>query len=505
MVIAEHIARVCEIGGVGRAIDCNGEELSWAALQSASRVVSAKLQSAGLSEDTSVGLLGRNGLAQVAAFIAVLGSRRALVLLNALRPARSVAQEITELVPCCLIGSGEDLTEEILAAARGAGTLVLRIAVTDSELRFQEVAPRHGVTFHPRDPGVLIEIETSGTTGKPKRISVTERTVEKSLRDGVRTAAGAVESRELQPKTSPALMFAPLVHTSGTFNVLMSVFEARPIVLFERFDVAKFRAALVRHRPKFIPLPPTAIRMLLESEATPEEFSSVLAVRAGTAALPIELHAAFEEKFRVPVLTTYGATEFLGVATSWTLKDYRKLGRTKRGSVGRPSAGVELRVIDPATGEVLAAEQPGVLEVRLERLDDGRSWIRTTDLARIDEDGFLYILGRLDDAINRGGFKVMAGKIADTLRSFPDVYDVIVVGRPDPRLGEVPVAVVEPRPGTTSVTSEAVKAHARRELTAYEVPARVHIVPKLPRTVSDKVSRPEIMRLIDQIEGARSS
>jgi acyl-CoA synthetase (AMP-forming)/AMP-acid ligase II len=363
-----------------------------------------------------------------------------------------------------------------------------------------EAVTTHGEgPFRARGPDALIEIQTSGTTGKPKRIPIAERVVEASLRDGVRTAKGAVAQTDLQPKSSPTLMFGPLVHTSGTFNTLMSVFEVRPIVLFERFDAEKFRQALVRYRPKFAPMPPAAIKMMLDSKATREDFSSVLAVRVGTAPLPVDMQIAFEAKFGVPVLTTYGATEFMGVVTSWTLDDHRRFAEAKRGSAGRPGKGVQIRVVDPDTGAELAVEEQGVLEAKLDRVDGGRNWIRTTDLARIDKDGFLFILGRTDDAIIRGGFKVMAGKVADVLAQFAGVYDAIVVGRPDERLGEAPVAVIEPYPDAPPIDIAALKAFARERLTAYEVPARIHVVERLPRTVSDKVSRPEVKRLLDEL------
>jgi acyl-CoA synthetase (AMP-forming)/AMP-acid ligase II len=330
-------------------------------------------------------------------------------------------------------------------------------------------------------------------------VPISQRTIQESLRDGVRNAKGAVEQKQLAPKSSPTLMFSPLVHTSGTFNTLMSLFEVRPIVLFEKFDAQHYRQALVRYRPKFAPLPPTAIKMMVDSAATREDFSSVIAVRAGTAPLPVELQTAFEEKFGVPVLTTYGATEFMGVATSWTLEDHRNFAQLKRGSVGRAAAGVRLRIIDAATFEEVPANVQGILEAKLDRIDGGQQWIRTTDLAKLDGDGFLYIVGRTDDAIIRGGFKIMSGKVADVLRQYPGVYDVIVVGRPDERLGEVPVAVAEPYPNATRPDVEAMKAYARERLSPYEVPARIHIVDRLPRTVSDKISRPDVKRLLDEL------
>ncbi|WP_016744879.1 class I adenylate-forming enzyme family protein [Rhizorhabdus wittichii] len=498
MAIAEHIQAVARAGGRRVAIDFRGRTISWNGLGEAIVGVTALLADRGVSPDAAIGLLGRNRLEQMAAFVALLGAGRSVVLINAIRPAGLVAEEVEELELACLLASDDDLASEIVAAAERVGTLAIGMAVEGDALALHPRAAAAGEgPFRTRQPGVLIEIQTSGTTGKPKRIPVQEHTVEASLRDGVRKAKGAIEQGEITPKASPTLMFMPLVHTSGTFNTLMSVFECRPIVLFEKFDADEYRQALVTYRPKFAPLPPTAIKMMVDSDATREDFASVMAVRAGTAPLPVDLQQAFEDKFGVPVLTTYGATEFLGVVTSWTLDDYRNFGRAKRGSVGRPSKGVAIRIVDPVDGNELPAGETGLLEARLARIDGGREWIRTTDLARLDDDGFLYILGRADDAIIRGGFKVMADKVADIVRTYPGIYDVIVLGRPDGRLGEVPVAVIEPYPGRDPLDAAAIRQFARERLTPYEVPAQFHVVDRLPRTVSDKVSRPDVVRLLE--------
>lgn len=500
MTIAEHIAKVCDAGGEAVAIDLDGAKLTWAAWGRAIATIDALLVAEGVGKDELVGLLGRNRLEQLSAFVGTLGTGRALALVNAVRPVSLIAEELRELGLVALLGSPSDLPEPVVAGAAACGTLVVLVEVKNGEVSLRTLSKKGAGPFRLRQAGTLIEIQTSGTTGKPKRIAVAEKTFADSLSSGARNAKGEVIERELKPKSSPTLMFGPLVHTSGTINTLMSVFEVRPIILFEKFDANKYRAALQKYRPKFAPLPPAAMKMMVDSEATKEDFSSVIAVRAGTAALPLDLQDSFEEKFGVPVLVTYGATEFMGTAANWTLEEYRQLGKIKRGSVGRASAGVELRVVDPASGEELSADEPGILEVRLKRIDDGRAWIRTSDMARIDADGFLFITGRADDAIIRGGFKIMAGKVADVLRSYPGIYDVIVVGMPDDRLGEVPVALVEPYAGE-AVEGEAIRKWSREHLTSYEVPARVYVTAKLPRTVSDKVVKPEAKAIIAAMGG----
>lgn len=499
MGIPEHLAEVWRVGDQRTAIEFDDVLLSWRALGQATDDLATLLSAAELGPEAVIGLLGRNRPAPVAGFLAVLAAGKGLLLINAIRPPALIAEEVAGLGLGCLIGSREDLSPAVIDSARQAGTMVIAATVAAGHVEYEVLLARRDGPYRQRQPGTLIEIQTSGTTGAPKRIPVSARTVEASLRDGVRSANGPVAQAQITPKSSPALMFTPLVHTSGTFNTLMAVFEARPIVLFEKFDAEKYRQALVRYRPKFAALPPTAIKMMVDSEATRADFQSVLAVRAGTAPLPVDLQAAFEEKFGVPVLTTYGATEFMGVATSWSLDDHRKFAAEKRGSVGRAAAGVQLRVIHPESGEPLPTGQDGILEAKLDRIDGGKEWVRTTDLARIDQDGFLYILGRADDAIIRGGFKVMAGKVADMIKQFPGIYDATVIGRPDERLGEVPVAVVEFYPGVPAATEDALKSYAKENLTPYEVPVRIFTVEKLPRTVSDKISRPEVKKLVDAL------
>jgi acyl-CoA synthetase (AMP-forming)/AMP-acid ligase II len=500
MSISQRIDQVLQLSPESWAIEFQGRTSSWGALAAARDELGALLRSAGVADGCSIGLLGRNRLDVVTAFIGIVGLDRTITLLNPARPETQVVAEIESLELACLVGGRNDLTDAVLAAARAAGTMVVLADEEDGLTRFEVVtAGRRGAAFREAGAGTQIEIQTSGTTGPPKRIAIARKTLEASLRGGVRTAAGEAATETLGVKASPTLMFGPLVHTSGTFGVLMSIFEARPLVLFEKFDTAEFIRKLRQFRPKFTALPPTALAMLLDSDATRDDLSSLIAVRSGSAPLPVATQERFEQKFGVPVLTNYGATEFMGTVAGWTLDDYRQWGPAKRGSVGRANRGVALRITDPADGSPLPPGQPGVLEVRAERLQGDGSWIRTSDLAMIDADGFLFIQGRLDDAIIRGGFKVMAGKVADVLRLHEAVADVIVLGVPDERLGQVPVAVLELRPGATLGAvelGEQLRAFARERLVAYEVPVSFVAVAQLPRTVSGKVSRPDALAMI---------
>ena len=151
----------------------------------------------------------------------------------------------------------------------------------------------------------------------------------------------------------------------------------------------------------------------------------------------------FEKRYRIPVLSNYGATEFAGAIAGWTLKDKKLWGPRKRGSVGRAHHGIELRVVDQDTGDVLPAGQTGLLEARGGQLpaEEG-AWLRTTDLAVLDDEGFLFIHGRADEAINRGGFKIPPTVIEEALATHPAVDEAAAVAMTDARLGQVPAAAV---------------------------------------------------------------
>ena len=275
-----------------------------------------------------------------------------------------------------------------------------------------------------------------------------------------------------------------MVHIGGVFRVLQCICEARPFALLDRFELSEWADAVRRHRPRAVSLVPAALRMVLHSDLTREDLASIRAVTSGTAPLSAEDADAFTAKFGIPVLTSYAATEFGGGVAGWTLADYQQYWQDKRGSVGKASLGAQLRVVDD-DGAPLGPDQAGLLEVKPGQLGPSAEWMQTTDMARIDADGFLWILGRADQAIIRGGFKVMPDDVRAALEGHPAVRGAAVVGRPDNRLGETPVAMVELR-NAASVDAAALVEFLRARLARYEIPNDIAIVDQIPRTPSGK-------------------
>ena len=290
-----------------------------------------------------------------------------------------------------------------------------------------------------------------------------------------------------------AIIWNPLLHIGGLRGLITNVVAGRRIALLERFSVTAWAALVAEHRPKAVSLVPSALRMVLDSGLPRDALSGVSAVFSGTAPLPVETAIEFEERFGIPVLVVYGATEFAGGVAGWTLADWQQFGATKRGSVGRVNAGIEARVVDQESGAVVDANSSGLLEVRGVQLGI-EGWLRTTDLAHIDDDGFIWIEGRADDVINRGGFKISPDTVAQVLRRHTAVLDASVIAMQHARLGQVPVAGVELRDGA-EVTSAELTEWCKEHLSSYQVPVEILVVDALPRTPSMKVSQPQLRSL----------
>ncbi len=438
-----------------------------------------------------VGILLRNTPSHVAALLGVLVAGGTVVVINPSRGDDRIKDDIEQLGLPLIVGTPADL--EALVAPSAAATTVTIGGLTDPPL--VSAAPTDAAGTDASRAGVAVRMLTSGTTGPPKRIDLTYDMLACSvIGTDYDNAPAPTELRR-----GVAIVNAPLVHIGGVYRVLQCVCEARSFALLDRFELHRWADAVRRHRPRAVSLVPAALRTVLHSELTRDDLSSIRAVTSGTAPLSAEDADAFTAKFGIPVLTSYAATEFGGGVAGWSLADYQRYWTAKRGSVGRATLGAQLRVVDDA-GTPLGPDQPGLLEVKPGQLGPSADWLRTTDMARIDADGFVWILGRADQAIIRGGFKVMPDEVRAALESHPAVHGAAVVGRPDERLGETPVAMVELR---EHVETAALMEHLRTRLARYEIPTDIAVVEQIPRTPSGKADLGAIRRFFtDSVEHA---
>ncbi len=268
------------------------------------------------------------------------------------------------------------------------------------------------------------------------------------------------------------------------------------IVVFERFTVAGWHDHVVRYRPQLAGLPPAGVQMILDANIPPEDLASIRSIGTGAAPLDPTVHRAFEERYGIPILLSYGATEFGGPVAAMTEILHTQWGAKKFGSVGRAIPGAQLRIVDPDTRAVLPPGKEGILEVISPRI--GPEWIRTSDVAVIDEDGFLFHRGRADGAIMRGGFKLLPETIERALLLHEAVSAAGVTGLPDRRLGQVPAAAVQFRPGVAQPSIAELEAHLRDHVLATHIPVAWRFVDTLPRTPSLKVDQRALRQLFER-------
>ena len=471
--LADRIEQVCSIDPSANAIEFEGQWSSWGQLATTAAQAARLVKAPG----AQVGVLLRNRPVCIGLLLGVLRAGGCVVTINPGRGIERTRRDVEALELATLMGTSDDL--DAVVGVRSTATLLRADALGAPAV----VTPAAAVAPAPSRAGVAVRMLTSGTTGPPKRIDLGYDTLERVLVGAAHY--GSTHSASTELRRGVAVVNSPLVHLGGLFRILTCVTDGRPFVFLERFSVEAWLDAVRRHRPATASLVPTALRMVLEADPDPEHLSSLRSVVSGTAPLDPDDADAFEERFGVPVLVSYAATEFGGSVTGWNVEDHRRHWQAKRGSVGRAHSGTRIRVVDETTGDELPAGAAGVLEVQAAQLGS-TAWIRTTDQARIDADGFLFILGRADHAIIRGGFKVLPGDVTTALERLPQVRGAAVVGLDDRRLGAVPAAVVELRDGAAHDV-EALQSQLALVLSPYERPAQLRVVDRLPRTDSGKV------------------
>jgi long-chain acyl-CoA synthetase len=475
--LSRRIADVLDLQPGAHAIEYHGRWLSWGQVgEAAWRIGSLTAE---LGADPQIGMLLRNRPGHVAAFLGVLLAGGTVVTINPSRGDDRTRADITALQLPLIIGEPDDLTTLVTAETP---------TVSISGLLDDGAGPARHRPGSTARPGVAVRMLTSGTTGPPKRVDLRYDMLARSVMgDDPDHAPAPTELRR-----GVAIVNSPLVHIGGVFRVLQCVADARPFVLLERFELNAWAEAVRKHRPRTVSLVPAALRTVLHSGLPRADLESIRAVTCGTAPLSADDADAFIETYGIPVLTSYAATEFGGGVAGWTLPDYQRYWRAKRGSVGRANPGAQLRVVD-GDGMALGPDQVGLLEVKPAQLGPSAEWIRTTDMARIDADGFVWVVGRADQAIIRGGFKVMPDDVRTALEAHPAVAGAAVVGRFDARLGETPVAMIELRESASADSTE-LADYLHKRLAGYEIPTEIAIVDAIPRTPSGKADLSSIRR-----------
>ncbi len=478
-------------------IDFEATDYSWGQLAAIVRGIEEALGTLNLPEDFRVGVMLRNRPGHIAAIIAVLSTDRCLVSLNPILPDEKLFADVEGLNLPVIIADATDLARPGLTEALDrAGSAVIEIGPRLESVNLVRADVKTDIKL---SPSVAIEMLTSGTTGTPKRVPLSREAFDSSFRGFTRYERNRSFDDPPKLNSGCTMVVNPLTHIGGIYGCIGALAAGRKIALIEKFSVDAWVEAVRRNRPAVAPAVPSAVRMLLEADVDKEALSSLRAMISGTAPLPPDLVDAFYEKYGIPICGNYGATEMAGAVAGWNIDDFRKHWAEKRGAVGRVHGDIEARVVDAETGQELPFGAEGLLELKGKQLDNDLQWLRTTDRAVLDEDRFLWIRGRADNAIIRGGFKVHPDDVVKAINQHPAVRESAVVGVPDERLGEVPAAAIILKAGESAPEPDALKAFLKEKLIAYQVPVHLRFVEDFPRTPSMKPSAPELKALFGAV------
>ncbi|MFF0943784.1 long-chain-fatty-acid--CoA ligase [Kocuria sp. CPCC 205300] len=341
---------------------------------------------------------------------------------------------------------------------------------------------------------------TSGTTGLPKGAMLTHRNLESNALMGQHWL-GSTEHEVVHG-------VLPLFHAFGlTLGVTFAISLGAELVLFPTVRADLVLKAMKRSRPTVLPaVPPVYQKLLDAAQEKGADLRGIPVAVSGAMTLPVPLVERWEQATGGALIEGYGLTECSPLVACNPLNDSRRAG-----SIGIPFPSTEIRLVDPETLEDVPREHEGELWVRGPQVFQGYwqrpdetaraltadGWLRTGDIATVDDAGFLQVVDRLKEVVITGGFNVAPTEVENALRRHDRVEDAAVVGLTDPRGGEVVVAAVVLAPGT-ELDEDALREHCYAEVTRYKVPRRIVAVDELPRTMLGKVQRREVRRRLER-------
>lgn len=471
-----------------------GRTLSYAELLRRVRAFAGALRAQGFARGNVLALLAPNSPEYAVAAIGTLWAGGTLTTLNPSYTEREVRSQLLDSGAVRLVA-----TQALESVARAAisGT---RVAQLDLLEQLPEGA---GIDCEPASGDALAALlYSSGTTGVPKGVMLTHRALIANL---LQTAA-VTDCRQ----SDVLIAVLPFFHCYGLQVCLnMGLAHGATVVTMPRFDLQGFLDAHARHRVtmSFV-APPIMVALAKHPDLGQFDLSSLRFMLSGAAPLSAELGAEVAQRVGCRVLQGYGMTE-LGPVSHVT-----QLDRIKPGSVGPPVANSENRVVDVTTGAALPLGREGELWVRSDAgmsgylnqpqataaTLDAEGWVHTGDIARIDDDGHVYIVDRLKELIKVSGFQVAPAELEGLLLTHPSVADAAVIGVADEKHGEVPIGFVVLKAGAAA-TADSVMQHVARDTAHYKHLRRVEFIAAIPKSPSGKILR----RLLRDSIAARSA
>ncbi|XP_078182476.1 AMP-dependent synthetase and ligase family protein [Carex rostrata] len=485
-----------------RALSFAGKfEISHSRLQELIDYSASVLRSAGVSPGDVVALTFPNSIELVIMFLAVIRARGVAAPLNAAYTQEEFEFYLSDLESKLLLidsvgnpkaqaaASKLGITQVPVSLADPTGPVHISVPTLNGDLNHDLV---QDFSNDPSDMALFLH--TSGTTSRPKGVPLTQHNLAASVQN--------IKSVYRFTDSDSTVAVLPLFHVHGLLAGLLSPLSAGGSVFLPsqgRFSASTFWADMRATNATWYTAVPTLHQILLDRHATkPEQdgLPKLRFIRSCSASLAPAILERLESAFNAPVLEAYAMTEASHLMCSNPLPQD---GPHKPGSVGKP-VGQELAILDdkgvpqPAgvAGEV-CIRGPNVTKGYKNNPEANKEaflfgWFHTGDIGYLDEDGYLHLVGRIKELINRGGEKISPIEVDAVLVGHPDIAQAVAFGVPDPKYGEEINCAVIPRDGT-DLTEDNVTAYCKKNLASFKVPKRIFITDSLPKTATGKIQR----------------
>ena len=471
-------------------IEPAGPTLSFAQLRQQVSHIAGQLNALGIGRNDRVAIVLPNGPEAAVAFLAVAACATAAPLNPAYREDE-FRFYMDDLRAKALV----TLPDDASAAHAAAGNEVLRIELAGQPgsytLTCDGSAPAPATPVYAQPDDVALVLHTSGTTARPKIVPLLQRNL-------VVSTGNIMESLALTPEDR-CLNVMPLFHIHGLMAALLASLGAgASVVTSPGFDAFRFFGWLEETTPTWYTAVPTMHQLVLSRAARQKETvarTKLRFIRSSSASLPPSVMADLEKTFGAPVIEAYGMTE----ASHQMATNPLPPGARKPGAVGM-GAGVDVAIMDEE-GNLLDETRTGEVVIKGGNVTSGyennpaanessftHGWFRTGDQGYLDNDGYLYLTGRLKEIINRGGEKVSPREVDEVLLQHPAVAQAVAFGVPHERLGEEVAAAVVLAEGASADEKE-LREHAAKHLADFKVPKTIVILQDIPKGATGKVQR----------------
>jgi long-chain acyl-CoA synthetase len=462
--------------------------LSYQELRDAAGRLTSLLSSFGIAPGDRVAVMLPNVPAFPIVFYGALGAGAVVVPMNPLLKSREVAHYLSDSGARVLF-AWHTVAGEAGKGAAETGTQVVEVAESDPCSLLAGYAPVLVGAERAGDDDAVI-LYTSGTTGRPKGAELTHA--------GLTRNARLMAATLLHAGPGDVVMGClPLFHVFGlTCALNATIIGGATLTLLPRFDPSGALEIIDRDKVTiFEGVPAMYAAMLHHPASARADASSLRVCISGGAAMPAEIMRGFERTFGCVILEGYGLSETSPVAS------FNHPGKVRKpGSIGTPVEGVEMRIVNDdltalPTGEIgeIVIRGHNVMkgywgnpDATAETITDG--WFRTGDLARVDDDGYFYIVDRKKDLIIRAGYNVYPRDVEEVLYEHPDVAEAAVIGIPDLQVGEEVCAAVKLKPGATA-TPMKLRSFVQDRVAPHKYPRHLWLVPDLPKGPTGKILR----------------